>query len=97
MAGRGELTDKIGMKMYEFGVPANQKMLRLIPYIHDCIINNNCIDPNKVDAEERKILSWLRQGRMISGGASEVVRCSQKFWTFMSEILWLGYADYENH
>ena len=95
-AKRGGYTREVEDIFRAHGIAPSIKALRLVPYVHDCIINNNCIDPLKVDAVERRILSdWRKKGR-ISGGASEVVRCSHDFWKFMSEVLWVAYADYEN-
>ena len=55
-------------------------------------MNSRPIDPNKIDAEERKILQeWRDQGH-ITFSMSEPCTCTKKFWDIMSEILYDAYV-----
>lgn len=84
---RGCLTPEIKKK---YGVSIKQ--LRLLPYLQDCLMNSRPIDPNKIDAEERKILQeWRDQGH-ITFSMSETCTCTKKFWDIMSEILYDAYV-----
>lgn len=70
--------------------------LRLIPYLQYCLVNDQNIDPNKVNQDERLILSKWRNRGYFSGGASNFTLLDKRFWDFMSSILFYAYVDYEN-
>lgn len=63
-----------------------------MPYIQYCVTNNQNIDPNKVNQEEREILSKWREDRHISGGAVDL-QITRQFWNIICEIIFLGYVD----
>ena len=86
MQGRGQLTDRIKKKSKKlFGYEINQTELRLLPYIQYIMTNEQRIDPNKVNTEERKILSKWRGKEWIEGGASGL-RITEEFWRNICEI-----------
>lgn len=90
---RGQLTERIKKKSVELlGYEISLRELRLMPYVQYCVMNSQNLDPNKVNQEERDILSKWRKAKYISGGAVDL-EVSKKFWDVMSEILWLGYVD----
>lgn len=95
MAKRGQITQHINAKAKELlGKEISQAELRLMPYAQYCIVNGKNIEPNKINAEEREILSAWRNMGWISGGAADF--CMTKgFWDAIHEILWLGYAIHE--
>jgi len=66
--------------------------LRLIPYAHHVMINNQKIDPNKINQEEREILSKWREKGFIEGGAGGLA-VTKEFWDSMGEILFISYVD----
>lgn len=90
---RGKLTEDIQNVAYKhFGHNIMQTDLRLMPYIQYCIMNQQRLDPLKINKAERECLSdWRAEGHIL-GGAGEPIRCTKQFWDAMSEILWLGYA-----
>lgn len=91
--GRGQLTERIKQKSVELlGYEIEQRELRLMPYIQYEMVNNHRIDPNKINAEERKILSKWRTAGHIEGGASGL-GITKEFWNIVNEIIFLGYVD----
>ncbi len=91
--GRGELTKKtqeIAKKM--IGREISLRELRLLPYVHTVMMNEQRIDPNKISPEERKILSTWRKKGFIEGGASGL-GITKDFWDFTCEILFETYVD----
>jgi hypothetical protein len=92
--GRGKLTNEIkAVSKKLLGYEINQKQLRLMPYIQYQMMNEQRIDPNKIETEERKILSEWREAGHIEGGALGL-SITKHFWNIINEILWLGYAAY---
>ncbi len=57
--------------------------------------NEHVIDPNKINAEERQILSKWRASGHIEGGASGM-GITKEFWNIITELIFLGYVDIEN-
>lgn len=91
---RGALTDSIKAKSKELlGYEISLRELRLMPYVHFVMGNEQRIDPNKINEEERKILSSWREKGYIEGGAGGLT-ITKEFWDAMCEILWLGYVAY---
>lgn len=96
MAKRGQLTTQIIAKAREvLGQEITQRELRLMPYVQHCVVNDQNIDPNKVNAEERVLLSHWRERGWISGGAVDL-EVTEKFWHAMHDLLWLGYVTHED-
>ena len=65
--------------------------LRLMAYVQYVMMNDQRIDPRKVNWEERKILSKWREEEHIEGGASGL-SITREFWDAMCSILWFGYV-----
>lgn len=65
--------------------------LRLMPYIQYQMMNEQRLDPRKINEDERKILSVWREKGWIEGGASGL-NITKEFWDGINEILWLSYV-----
>lgn len=90
---RGQLTQRIKEKSNELlGYEIDQTELRLMPYIVYVMMNEQRLDPNKVNGEERGILARWRQAGHIEGGASGLT-ITEEFWRILCEIMLLGYVD----
>lgn len=91
---RGALTNSIKAKSKELlGYEISLRELRLMPYIQFVMMNEQKIDPNKINQEERKILSAWRSKGYIEGGVSGLA-ITKEFWDAVCEILFLGYVAY---
>lgn len=89
---RGMLNDKIqAVAQADFGRDITQRELRLMPYVQHVMLNNQRIDPNRVNEEEREILSEWRKTGWIEGGAGGM-RITKDFWNTICEILFYGYV-----
>lgn len=92
--GRGVLTDKIQKIAKEhLGREIGIRELRLIPYIQYVMVNDQKIEPRKVNAEERTILSTLRKEGHIEGGMTGLA-ITKEYWDFMCEVLFYSYIAY---
>ena len=96
--GRGELTERIREKSKElFGYEINVRELRLIPYIHYVMTNEQKIDQNKVIKSELKILNkWEKAGYLTRDDTqwwNVRLKITKEFWDIMCEILYLSYVD----
>ena len=92
---RGKLTEQIEKKSEELlGYKITQAELRLMPYIQFVMMNDQVIDPRKINPEERKILSDWREKELIEGGAGGLDICKD-FWIALNEICWIGYVAHE--
>jgi len=90
---RGQLTDRIKQKSKELlKYEITTTELRLMPYIQFTMVNNQKIEPIKINEEERKILSKWRELGYIEGGASGL-SITKEFWDIINEIIFLGYVD----
>jgi len=94
MAERGELTSKIKKMSKELlGYEIDKTELRLMPYIQYQIMNEQKLDPNKMNKDDRDILQKWREAGHMEGGALGL-SITKDFWNKINEILWLGYASY---
>lgn len=73
-----------------------QDELRLMAYVQYVMVNDQKLDPRKINQKERKILARWRERGWIEGGASGLAM-TKEFWDAMSEILWLGYVAYRDY
>jgi hypothetical protein len=90
---RGQLTDRIKEKSKELlGYEISQRELRMLPYIQYVMTNEQRIDPNRINSEEREILSKWRKDGHIEGGASDL-KITKEFWNIICELIFLGYVD----
>ncbi len=91
--GRGALTDRIKERSKELlGYEISKVELRLMPYIIYVMLNEQKINPRKVNREERLILSEWRKTGHITGGATGLA-LTKEFWDILCEIAFLGYVD----
>lgn len=89
---RGQLTKKIVARSKELlGYEINQVELRLMPYVQFVMVNDQRIDPRKIDGKERDILSKWRKAGHIEGGASGL-KITREFWDIVNDLLWLSYV-----
>lgn len=67
--------------------------LHLIPYLQYIMVNEQEIDPRKINSEERQILALLRSEGHIEGGMTGL-SVTPEFWEFCCEVLWRAYVAY---
>ncbi len=90
---RGQLTDRIKKKSKELlGYEISQEELRLMAYAQYQMVNEQRIDPNKINTGERAILQKWRGAGHIEGGASGLA-ITKEFWDALCAIIFLGYVD----
>lgn len=91
--GRGRLTEKVQKLAKEFlGREMSVAELRLIPYTQYVMVNEQIIEPVRLNEEDRGILSKWRKAGHIEGGASGL-SITKDFWDFMCEVLFETYVD----
>lgn len=91
--GRGQTTPRIleaskRLLGYEIG----KVELRLMPYIVHVMMNNQRIEPKKINGEERRILQKWREAGHIEGGAGGLA-ITPAFWNICCELVRLSYVD----
>lgn len=94
--GRGQLTNRVKIKAKELlGYNIDQTELRLMPYFNYVMINSQHMESNKLNINDRAILSKWRKAGHITGGVSESVlmTCTPDFWANINELLYLAYVD----
>ena len=70
--------------------------LRLMPYVQYVMMNEQKINPAKINSEDRKILSRWKQMGWIEGGIFGLA-ITKEFWTAINEILWIAYVGYREY
>jgi hypothetical protein len=96
MAGRGEYTAEVAAYMESFlGRPSSRVELRLIPYLQYVMVNEQKLDPLKLNAEERDVIALLRDAGHVEGGMTGF-RVTEEFWNFMCGVLLIAYVDYRD-
>lgn len=90
---RGAVTPEIKARSkdllgYEVGV----RELRLMPYIQFVMMNDQRLDPRKINEEERAILAKWREAGHIEGGASGL-SVTREFWDIINDLLFMGYVS----
>lgn len=94
---RGQMTEVVKAKMEGFlGRETSQVELRLYPYLLYEMVNNQKVDPSRINAEERAVLSQLRSGGHIEGGMSGLAM-TREFWDFAQDVVWDTYAAYREN
>lgn len=92
---RGKLTQRIKDKSQELlGYEIDTLELRLMPYIHYVMTNEQRIDINKISGDERKILKKWEDAGYIKLNSFDLT-ISYEFWNILTEIIFLGYVDVE--
>lgn len=95
MDSRGKMTDEIQNFMEGFLLrPTSLGELRLIPYLQYQMVNEQRLDPIRINQEERDILSLLRAAGHIDGGASGL-GMTKEYWDFCNAVLWMAYVNYQ--
>ena len=90
---RGMLTKSVQAEAVNyFGRAISQRELRLMPYIQFVMMNNQRIEPNKVNQDERDILSLWRAEGHIEGGAGGLA-ITKDFWDAINQLMWLAYVS----
>lgn len=65
-----------------------------MPYVHYVMMNEQKLDPRKINQEERLILQkWKEEGH-IEGGACGLA-ITKEFWDAMNAILFETYVAYD--
>ena len=96
MPSRGQFTDNIKQQMEDFlGRDSSQCELRLLPYIQSVMVNDQKVDPNKINKNERDIIQLWREAGHVEGGAAGVA-ITESFWEFICKIVWQGYVSHED-
>lgn len=95
MGLRGTLTKEVQeIAKKHIGREINTTELRLIPYVQHVMVNEQRIDPTKLNQDDRKILRKWKDAGLVEGGASGLL-IVEDFWDFMCEILWQSYVKQE--
>lgn len=90
---RGALTETVQQLARELmGREISIRELRMMPYIQFLCINSQNVDPNKIAAEERHVLTLWRNEGYIEGGAVDLY-VTKEFWNILHQILWEAYAN----
>ena len=93
MQKRGQLTDRIKKKSKELlGYEIDQTELRLMPYIQYVMVNEQRLDPNKMNWEDRNIFQKWKKAGHAEGGMTGLT-ITPEFWRIICEIIMLGYVD----
>ena len=93
---RGLLTKAVQhAALAQLGREITRTELRLMPYIQFTMVNNQRIDPNKVNHDERGVLQMWRDEEYIEGGAGGLA-ITKEFWDAINEILWVAYVVRES-
>lgn len=96
MAKRGQLTRAIvAQSLVLLGKEISQAELRLMPYVQYCMVNDQAIQPSKINADERAILSDWRQRGWIEGGAAGMTM-TEHFWKAIHDLIWVAYVIHES-
>ena len=66
--------------------------LRLMPYIQYVMMDDQRLNPNKIDGKERDILQHWRERGLMTGGASGLA-ITREFWDGINAILWHAYVE----
>ena len=92
---RGCLTEEIKKLGRMKGVEVETTAaLRLLPYIHYCLMNTMPLDPNKMNQEDREALKVWKDKGWLEGGASGL-KVTRQFWNGMNHLLWFSYVQSE--
>jgi len=93
--GRGMTTPKIQKLAKELlGIESlSIRELRLMPYIQYVMVNDQKIDPRKINSEERAIfMDWKKEGWVVGGMTG--LSITKEFWDAINEIMWIAYVVY---
>ena len=89
---RGQLTEEIQKVAKGFlDREIDTTELRLYPYLDYQMKNEQRLDPNRLNKDDRNVLTVLRREGHIEGEASGL-RMTKEFYDYINQILWLGYV-----
>lgn len=89
---RGKLTEEVQIKANTFLHRDITLMdLRLYPYIDFCVKNFHKIDKNKINSDERKILTQLVEEGHITWGDG-LIDVSRPFYDYLQDVLYVAYV-----
>lgn len=90
---RGQLTERVKrLSKKLLGYEIEKAELRLMPYIIVTMMDEQRIEPERINQEERAILAKWRASGHIEGGASGLA-ITHEFWKICSELVFLAYVD----
>ena len=93
--GRGMLTEKVQQAAVSvLGREITQTELRLMPYVQYVMMNEQRLDPRKMNQDDRNVLTLWRSEKHVEGGAAGM-GITRNFWDAINHILWFAYVDYE--
>ncbi len=64
--------------------------LQLLPYLIDCSMNNNSIDPRKVTPDERVVLKKFKDKGWVNNDLAQKVQISKLGYEFFCGALFYG-------
>lgn len=89
---RGKLTDEITKVAETFlGRKITVTELRLYPYLDYVMKNEQKLKIERINQEERDILSILKKEGHIEGGITGL-SMTKEFYDYIQEVLWVGYV-----
>lgn len=88
---RGVLTPKVQEKAIQFlGREISVRELRLMPYVLNCLLNNDEIELVRINANEETILSmWIEAGFI----KLSPLKVTKPFYDFMNELVFISYIE----
>ncbi len=93
--GRGILTKRIQKKAKKFlGREITVTELRLYPYLHYTMMNEQYIKKHQVNCKDYEILSVLRKEGYIKDGTKGLA-ITRDFWDYINDVLWYSYVVQE--
>lgn len=95
MGKRGTLTKEVQeIAKKHIGREIDTTELRLIPYIQYVMVNEQRIEPSKLNQDDRKILRKWKDAELIEGGMTGLL-ITEEFWDFMCAVLLQSYVKQE--
>lgn len=93
MGNKGVVTEKVqDLAQRLLGRKIDTVELRLMPYIQYVMVNEQTIEPNKINKVERVILRKWKDAGHVEGGAGGL-GITKEFWDIINEIIFLSYVD----
>lgn len=90
---RGMLTDKAqGMAKKFLGYEIDTDELRMMSYVHYQMMNEQKLDPRRMNGEDRAIFAKWKKAGHVDGGMTRLA-ITREFWDFMCDILFETYVD----
>lgn len=94
MSGRGMLTRFVQYEaMAVLGREITVAELRLMPYVQYVMVNDQRLDPTRVNHDERQVLKKWREEGHIEGGATGLA-ITRDFWDAICHLCWWSYVAY---